>query len=95
MLARLSSYTQWASSSLRWIQTSDLELELCETKIFSYLKSKFKTYYVDVSDTVEEVDAKKKRRCRKVEERKIWTIEMDDPKTGKTPILLVHGFAAG
>lgn len=93
-LGRLtSSYTQW-TNSIRWIQTSDLELELCENKIFSYLKSKFKTYYVDVSETVEEEDGKKKRRCCKVEERKIWTIEMDDPKTGKTPILLVHGFAA-
>ena len=85
MLSRLSaSYTNWISTNLRWIPTSEKELEISETKIFSYLTSKFKTYAVDVTE-----GEKKKKRCGKEEERKIWTIEMEDPKTNRPPIVLV------
>jgi len=94
MISRLSSsYTSWITSNLRWVPTSEKELEVSETKIFSFLKNKFKTYYVDVREQDE--NEKKKRRCHREEERKIWTIEMEDPKVNKPPIVLLHGFAAG
>lgn len=91
MITRLASYASW--SSLKWVPTSQQELELSETKIFSYLKRKFNRYAVDVNENTDEQE--KKKRCKKVEERKIWTIEMEDPKnSNKSPIVLLHGFAA-
>ncbi|KAI3479202.1 hypothetical protein L1887_58791 [Cichorium endivia] len=89
MIARLTSYT----TGWRWIPTSESELGQSETKIFSYLRRKFQCYAVDVSTEEQKENENKRRWCRP-EERKIWTIEMEDPKTNKPPIVLLHGFAA-
>lgn len=85
MIARLSSYT----SGWRWVPTSESELGQSETKIFSYLRRKFQCYAVDVSGEEEKKENANKRRCCRPEERKIWTIEMEDPKTDRAPIVYV------
>lgn len=84
MIARLSSYT----NGWRWVPTSESELGQSEAKIFSYLRRKFQCYAVDVSGEEKQENAVKRRCCRP-EERKIWTIEMEDPKTDRSPIVYV------
>lgn len=80
MIARLSAYT----SGWRWVPTSEQELGQSEAKIFSYLRRKFQCYAVDVSPE-EKKENETKQRCCRPEERKIWTIEMEDPKTTNRP----------
>lgn len=49
---------------------------------------------MDVNDECKS-DEQKKSRCKKEEERKIWTIEMENNNATRQlpPIVLLHGFA--
>lgn len=71
----------WSSRWFSWTRQSDAMLRNVEKKILSCLKTAYKRFYVDIGSVVGESD-------------KIWTISLND-ESPKTPLVLLHGMAAG
>ncbi|XP_054163083.1 (Lyso)-N-acylphosphatidylethanolamine lipase-like isoform X1 [Oppia nitens] len=75
------------SNWFRWRPTSPHELDRAESKVLSFLKNPFRTYYVDIGQGLG------------VDNSKIWTLEMtpeahNDNESSATPLVLIHGFAS-
>ncbi|VVC26343.1 Alpha/beta hydrolase fold-1,Alpha/Beta hydrolase fold [Cinara cedri] len=68
------SWFSWSSMSWKYLQEA-------ERKLLAYVKSSYRTRYVNLGPVVEQED-------------KIWTLEVNTDKR-ETPIVLLHGFAAG
>ncbi|CAG2176195.1 unnamed protein product, partial [Oppiella nova] len=79
-----SRVSQW----FRWRPTSTHELDRAESKVLSFLKNPFRTFYVDVG------------YGWGLDNNKIWTLEMSpkpEPQPQeqqKPPLVLIHGFAS-
>lgn len=86
---KFESFKIWASG-LRWIPTSQQELQASEKKILSHLERKHKGYFVDIGEPPKE-NADSKENNGKSETNKIWTLEMESPKSTKLPLVLVRG----
>ena len=94
----LESFKTWASG-LRWIPTSDKELQASEEKILSHLERNYKSYFVDIGEpTKESAEGKgndkseSKGEDSKPEGYKIRTVEIEPAEAAKLPLVLVHGF---
>ncbi|KAJ8682055.1 hypothetical protein QAD02_017847 [Eretmocerus hayati] len=71
----------WFWSWFNWSRFSPMMLRTAEKKILSYLKTGYKGWYVDIGPVVGSSD-------------KIWTVSLNQ-ESPETPILLLHGLAAG
>ncbi|XP_018329714.1 protein ABHD4 [Agrilus planipennis] len=72
----------WFSTDwLCWNKFSDMMLRTVEKKILSYLKTPFRTWYVDIGPVVGTSD-------------KIWTISLNT-NSNNTPLVMLHGLGAG
>lgn len=66
---------------LQWCQVSTDTLRTIEKKIMTSLKTKYRGWYVDIGAVVGPAD-------------KIWTVSLNE-ESPRTPIVLLHGLAAG
>ncbi|GBP35576.1 hypothetical protein EVAR_17438_1 [Eumeta japonica] len=64
-----------------WTRQSDVMLRTIEQRILSCVKTVYRRFYVDIGPVVGECD-------------KIWTIALNE-ECPETPLVLVHGMAAG
>ncbi|KAI5753134.1 hypothetical protein M8J77_023812 [Diaphorina citri] len=72
----------WLWSWFWWAPMSATALRSIEKKILTYLKTPYKSTYVDIGPVVGTSD-------------KIWTLSLNTEETKKTPLVLLHGLGAG
>ncbi|XP_047117151.1 1-acylglycerol-3-phosphate O-acyltransferase ABHD5-like [Schistocerca piceifrons] len=80
-IATVKSRYSWPWEWLQWCPASADMLRTIERKILSYLKTTYRGWYVDIGPVVGSSD-------------KIWTISLNEDSP-RTPIVLLHGLAAG
>lgn len=66
---------------LNWTSTTPAMLRAVEKKIFSFLKTPYRGFYVDIGPAVGEAD-------------KIWTVSLNT-ESSNTPLVMLHGLGAG
>uniref|UniRef100_A0A8D9BAX2 1-acylglycerol-3-phosphate O-acyltransferase ABHD5 n=2 Tax=Cacopsylla melanoneura TaxID=428564 RepID=A0A8D9BAX2_9HEMI len=72
----------WLWSWFWWAPMSATALRSIEKKILSFLKTPYKSTYVDIGPVVGTSD-------------KVWTVSLNTEETQKTPLVLLHGLGAG
>lgn len=87
-----NSNSSWINNWFRWRPTSAQDLDLAEKKVLSYVKTPFKSYYVNIGNGWG------------LENNKVWTLEMapkisledngNNDEKQNLPLVLIHGFAS-
>ncbi|XP_041984383.1 (Lyso)-N-acylphosphatidylethanolamine lipase isoform X2 [Aricia agestis] len=81
LIQHISDCVSWTGGWFQWTRQSDMVLRNVEQKILSCVKTAYNRFYVDIGSVVGQSD-------------KLWTISLNE-NSPKTPLLMLHGMAAG